>query len=283
MANHSHEAKLSIVLRTLLSFVLFVMVSLLSVAVCAKAVMINPKNIEKYLTSYEYSMGVSKSVTDYAADVYVQNGLSPENLELIFDCENVKQPVLAYAAYQITSTIGYTKDSYIEEIDKVCKAFDDDLKAQVTASGQTLNENKSNDISTSVRDYFKSEIEIVYINQIKTVMNVGSVATAVIIGISAFFTFSAALILFFIGTKRYRSIRAIAISFISAGLFNIILAFIVYIISLIKHIDIYPIYLSTAFMDYIYSCIANTAVSGGLLLLISLIILTIIWKVRKES
>lgn len=283
MTNNSRESKVSKVLRFLLSFVLFGMISLLSLSICAKSVFLNPSKIEKFLTSYEYVNGIRNSVIDYADDFYIKNGLNSENLDEIFDYENTKKAVSSYASFNITSAIGYTNESYTDLINDICVDFDEDLKNQIENSGQNYNADKAAKISASVREFFKSEIDIPYIEQIKTVLNIGSVGANVILGVSAFFAVSTGLVLLFLGTKRYRSIRAVSCSFSTAGIFNVIIALTLYIISTVKNIDIYPIYLHNAFMNYFYMCIGNIALSGGVLILISLAVITAVWKIKKGS
>ncbi len=283
MTDNSREAKVSKVLRFILSFVLFGMISLLSVSICAKSVFLNPSKIEKILTSYEYVDGIRNSVIDYADDFYIKNGLDSENLDEIFDCENIKKVVSSYVSYNITSAVGYTNETYTDLINNICVDFDEDLKNQIENSGQQYNADKAEKISASVREFFKSEIDIPYIEQIKTVLNIGSVGANVIFGVSVFFAVSTGLVLFFLGTKRYRSVRAISCSFSTAGIFNVLIALTLYVISTVKNIDIYPIYLYDAFMSYFYMCIGDIALSGGVLILISLAIITAVWKIKKGS
>lgn len=283
MADSSHESKVSKTLRFLLSFALFGMISLLTVSICAKSVFLNPQKIEKNFTSYEYVGGVRESIINYANDIYIRNGLSSENLDKIFEFDRIEKTVSSYVSYNISSKVGYTNNSYTDLIDEICFDFDNDLKEQIKNSGQNGNSEKEKNISESVREFFKSEIDIAYIENIKSVLNIGSVAATAILCVSAFFAVAIGLILFFIGTKRYRSVRVIASSFMSAGIFNLIISVTVYIISTIKNIDIYPNYLYDAFMRYFYACAGDVAFSGGMLIFISLIIVTVGWKIKKGS
>lgn len=283
MADSSHESKVSKTLRFLLSFALFGMISLLTVSICAKSVFLNPQKIEKNFTSYEYVDGVRESIINYANDIYIRNGLSSENLDKIFEFDRIEKTVSSYVSYNISSKVGYTNNSYTDLIDEICFDFDNDLQEQITNSGQNGNSEKEKNISESVREFFKSEIDIAYIENIKSVLNIGSVAATAVLCVSAFFAVAIGLILFFIGTKRYRSVRAIASSFMSAGIFNLIISVTVYIISTIKNIDIYPNYLYDAFMRYFYACAGDVAFSGGMLIFISLIIVTVGWKIKKGS
>lgn len=77
--------------------------------------------------------------------------------------------------------------------------------------------------------------------------------------------------------RRYRSVSAVSISFLTAGFFEIFLAGIVLIISNLKKFDIYPVYLSDSFMHYFYTCILAVVVTGLLFIVISLAVSTLAW------
>ena len=277
----SPENKVSKVLRTLLSFALFVMIVVLSLSTSSKAVLLNKSRISNMFTSYEYVSSVKDSVVEYASDIYLKNGLDTSTLDEIFDYELVRDSVNSY----ISNDLGlgsYNESTYLEPIEKICSDLQGDITNQIGEKKLNNNEEKVSLIVKSVEDFFVNEIDISVTNE-KTMINIGSIALIVIICVSAFFTAATALVLAFIGTKRYRSIRAVGISFSSAGLFDIISSVIIYIILGIKHIDIFPLYLRELVMDYIYTGLNSFIISGCFLLLVSLIFSVIVWKVRKEK
>lgn len=278
----SHENKLSKTLRTLLSFALFVMLVLLSLSASSKAVLLNKNRIENMFTGYEYVSSVKGSVVDYTTDIYLKNGLDTGGIEEIIDEELVREAIDSYISNDFGLNSSDNENTYLEPIDSICDVIKSDITKQIAEKNFENNEENVSLIVKSVNDYFVNEIDISVTNE-KTLVNVGSIALIVVLCVSAFFTLSIALILFFIGTKRYRSIRAIGISFASAGLFDIFSSIIIYIILQIKHIDIFPIYLRELVMNYIYSGLGSFIISGCFLLLISLIFSVIVWKVRKEK
>ncbi|MCH5320975.1 MAG: hypothetical protein J1E36_04385 [Eubacterium sp.] len=281
MAN-SPENKMSKALRTLLSFALFVMIVVLSLSASSKAVLLNKTRIIDMFTSYEYVSSVKNSVVEYASDIYLKNGLDASTLDEIFDYELIRDSIKSYVSNDLGLGSNYNESTYLEPIESICGVLQSDITKQIGEKKLNNNEEKVSHIVKSVEDFFVNEIDISVTNE-KTMINMGSIALIVVICVSAFFTAATALVLAFIGTKRYRSIRAIGISFASAGLFDIISSIIIYIILGIKHIDIFPLYLRELVMDYIYTGLNSFIISGCFLLLVSLIFSVVVWKVRKEK
>ncbi len=278
----SHENKLSRTLRTLLSFALFVMIVLLSLSVSSKAVLLNKTKIEALFTDYEYVSSVKDSVAQYTTDIYLKNGLDADSVNKIIDERLIKDSIRSYISNRLGIDSSDNENTYLEPIGNICDVIESDIIKQIADKGIENNKENISPIINSLNKYIVNEIDISVANE-KAIVNVGSIALIVISCVSAFFTASISLVLVFIGTKRYRSIRAVGISFVSAGLFDILSSLIIYIILQIKHIDIFPLYLRDLVMKYIYSGLGGFIISGCFLLLISLIFSVIVWKVRREK
>lgn len=278
----SHENKLSRTLRTLLSFALFVMIVLLSLSVSSKAVLLNKTKIEALFTDYEYVSSVKDSVAQYTTDIYLKNGLDADSVNKIIDERLIKDSIRSYISNRLGIDSSDNENTYLEPIGNICDVIESDIIKQIADKGIENNKENISPIINSLNKYIVNEIDISVANE-KAIVNVGSIALIVISCVSAFFTASISLVLVFIGTKRYRSIRAVGISFASAGLFDILSSLIIYIILQIKHIDIFPLYLRDLVMKYIYSGLGGFIISGCFLLLISLIFSVIVWKVRREK
>lgn len=281
MAN-SPENKSSKILRMFLSFVLFLLIVLVNISVCAKTVFLNKNDIEHMFTDYEYVSSVKSSVLEYTADIYTMNGLDSSSLDSVFSDSAVKEAVKAYVAGNIGSSPGYNEDTYFESVRNICDLLEADLTRQVKEKGLKNDTKAIQDIKQYVNNYFVDELDVSH-PKAKTVINTGSIASVAVLCIGLFFVIAVGLTLFFIGTKRYRSVRAIGISFYTAGLFEILIFAVACIVFEIKHIDIFPAYLREHVMNYIYHCISSVAVSGCFLLFIGLIISVIVWKIRWRN
>lgn len=276
----SRENKVSVVLRVLLSFVLFALVVVISLAFCAKMTVLNKDAIVNRFASYEYVSEVKNSTVQYVSDVYVRNGLDCDKLNDIIDDELVRDSVKTYIAGNIGSENVYNEITYTESVDGICDSVESDIRDQIKLKGLEYNESKVSEIKESVNSYLLNEIEVGF-SGLKTAMNVGAIATTVIISVGAFFALAAFLILVFIGKVRYRSVRAAGISFYAAGFYEIIISIMVFIIFKFKHLDIFPIYLRELVMDCIYSCAGSIAAAGFTALLAGLIISVAVWKMKR--
>lgn len=276
----SRENKVSVVLRVLLSFVLFALVVVISLAFCAKMTVLNKDAIVDRFASYEYVSEVKNSSVQYVSDVYVRNGLDCDKLNDIIDDELVRDSVKTYIAGNIGSENVYNEITYTESVDGICDSVESDIRDQIKLKGLEYNESKVSEIKESVNSYLLNEIEVGF-SGLKTAMNVGAIATTVIISVGAFFALAAFLILVFIGKVRYRSVRAAGISFYAAGFYEIIISIMVFIIFKFKHLDIFPIYLRELVMNCIYSCAGSIAAAGFTALLAGLIISVAVWKMKR--
>ena len=276
----SRENKVSVVLRVLLSFVLFVLVVVISLAFCARMTVLNKDAIVDRFASYEYVSEVKNSTVQYVSDVYVRNGLDCDKLNDIIDDELVRDSVKTYIAGNIGSENVYNEITYTESVDGICDSVESDIRDQIKLKGLEYNESKVSEIKESVNSYLLNEIEVGF-SGLKTAMNVGAIATTVIISVGAFFALAAFLILVFIGKVRYRSVRAAGISFYAAGFYEIIISIMVFIIFKFKDLDIFPIYLRELVMDCIYSCAGSIAAAGFTALLAGLIISVAVWKMKR--
>lgn len=276
----SRENKVSVVLRVLLSFVLFAIVVVISLALCTKMTVLNKDAIVDRFASYEYVSEVKNSTVQYVSDVYVRNGLDCDKLNDIIDDELVRDSVKTYIAGNIGSENVYNEITYTESVDGICDSVESDIRNQIKLKGLEYNESKVSEIKESVNSYLLNEIEVGF-SGLKTAMNVGAIATTVIISVGAFFALAAFLILVFIGKVRYRSVRAAGISFYAAGFYEIIISIMVFIIFKFKHLDIFPIYLRELVMDCIYSCAGSITAAGFTALLAGLIISVAVWKMKR--
>lgn len=276
----SRENKVSVVLRVLLSFVLFALVVVISLAFCAKMTVLNKDAIVDRFASYEYVSEVKNSTVQYVSDVYVRNGLDCDKLNDIIDDELVRDSVKTYIAGNIGSENVYNEITYTESVDGICYSVESDIRDQIKLKGLEYNESKVSEIKESVNSYLLNEIEVGF-SGLKTAMNVGAIVTTVIISVGAFFALAAFLILVFIGKVRYRSVRAAGISFYAAGFYEIIISIMVFIIFKFKHLDIFPIYLRELVMDCIYSCAGSITAAGFTALLAGLIISVAVWKMKR--
>lgn len=283
MSENSHDSKGNRRVRAFLSFVLCVLIILFSLSVCFKAVFTNASYMEEKLTSFSYVNSYREDVTAFASDCFVKNGIPDNNLENVITQDKAQELTEVYINSILKVKVGITADTVNQSVDGLRADIDSEIKQQIKNTDYVYNENTSQNISKKIADYASERLNIPYASYLETIANIGSVAGAVASVILAVFGIILAVIIYFVGARRYRSVRAIGISFMSAGFFDLFLSLIVIIISRVKNVDIFPLYLRQAFMSYVYGSVGAVALAGGILLLVSLVFITFVWKMKRDE
>lgn len=284
MTSSNGESRLILSLRTILSFLLAIDIAVVGMAVCFSANFLNSSKIEKCFNDYSYISGVRENIISFVDDAYLCNGLDSENVEEIISIDAVKEIVEGYSGYYITQRVGFDENLYVKSINTICDNLRVDIKEQIKLTNQTENTAAVDNLVKVISDYFIEEVNIPGISKLETVLNIGVPASYGVLGGSLFLFIAMGLILIFLGDKeyRYRSVSAVSISILTAGIFEILLACIVLIISNLRKFDIYPIYLYDSFMHYFYTCVLTVAVTGLLLIVVSLTVSTLAW-IKKSK
>lgn len=282
MSSEAPETKLVKALRTILSFIFAAVISTVSIACCFSASFLKPENVEKSFTSYNYTDGVRQNLLTYVDSYYQKSGFDTDKLGEIISYDAVKEAVTNYAGCYISQRVGFVEENYIQSIDKMIDGIKEDMLVQIKLTRQNNNEAMLNTALTSIKNYFTSEIAVKGSDKLSAVFNIGRPVMYAIIGAGVFLFVFITLILYFLGEKKYRSLRAITISFMTAGLFDICLAVIVLVISRLKKFDIYPIYLYDEFIRYVNTCIGTVVVAGFLCIMLSFIAAAITWKKKNK-
>lgn len=269
--------------RSVMSFLLFVFVTILSILLCAKSVFIDVDFIKSQFISYDYISSLNENISDYISDEFVKNGISNENVDKLITYSFCEELVDQYISGQIDSDSGFTAQSVEQSVDNIKDNLILEIEQQVKNAGLKYNKDAGERLVENICAYINSQISIQGIERAKAIINVASVA--LIVGIIVLFIFVAVFcaITFFIGKVRYRSVRAISIGFLSSGVFQVLMSIVVYIIFYLKHIDIYPLYLRGALMSYIYGSAQAVALYGAGLIIISFVLSTLVWRMKKKT
>ncbi|MCM1114308.1 MAG: hypothetical protein NC397_02295 [Clostridium sp.] len=284
METAAPETKLVKALRTIFSFILAVIISILSMAICFNACFIRDSHIEEYFTDYEYSDGVKSNVVQYIKDVYEKNGLNTDNIDSIVTYEKIHNMVVDYSGYYITGRVGFDESLYTEDIDALCENIKSDIELQIKQSNQNNDADAVNRFRDTINDYIKSHIEITGIKYIQSIINIGTLASYAVIGVGIVLFIFVILVLYFMSDKsmRHISLRSISISFLTAGIFEICLGIIVKIISQARRFDVYPIYMFNQLMKYVNNAVAIVMVSGVAAIVISILFAAAAWKKKQK-
>lgn len=278
-----NEAKTSSALRILLSFCLCAFVVLLSVSSVAKGTALNPQKIEEQFTSYTFVSGVKKSVNQFANDIYLKNGLTDGREKEFFSYEEIDKTVSAYVGSRLNPNSGYAENTYKKNIEDLCAGFEKEIVNSLEKEKISYKNEDVKRITDATEEYFVSRIDMPYMDFLQTAVNIGGAASTIVTAIGLIFAVSIFFVTIFIGKKRYRSVKAVSAGFLSAGIIDLTACLIVYIISNLKIIDIYPMYLREIFMRHFYNSAGSLALAGGFIIAGALVILSAAWKLKRKD
>lgn len=269
--------------RGVMSFLLFVFIFLLNTAICAKCVFVNPEFIKSSFVDYDYVSGYCEDINCYARDLFFKDGLACDKVGDILSYDFCYTLTEKYIGAQLGNDSGYVEATVQSTIDEVRQPLASLIESEASAASKKYSAEVGEKAADEICNYITERMSITGMEKLKAVLNAGSVASLVAIAGTGMFTLAFCLITFFIGSTRYRSLRAISIPFLSVGILDICLSLMSIVILHFKSIDIYPLYLRGALMSCIYGGVQSFILFGAGCIIISLILSTIVWKMKRVS
>lgn len=283
MSRKLHDSRSDFRSRNILAFCLFVVLGILSVACVTKTVVLNGNTVQNQFTDYNVTSAFRQNLVDYTSDTFTKNGLDSSNISNVITQEKAEKIIASFAAGQFRAKAGYTSKSYSTDIDELINDIKSELEAQITASGFEKNENVENAQLKKIRAFIENSLKLPKTKLIETAMNLGKVAADIFLAVAIFLTVVFASMLYFTGNIKYRSVRSLGAAFCASSIGDLIVSLIAVIILNVKSIDIFPAFLKSALDNYIYTAVGAIAACGLVLLLISLVLLAISWKLKREN
>lgn len=283
MSRKLHDSRSDFRSRNILAFCLFVVLGILSVACVTKTVVLNGNTVQNQFTDYNVTSAFRQNLVDYISDTFTKNGLDSSNISNVITQGKAEKIIASFAAGQFRAKAGYTSKSYSTDIDELINDIKSELEAQITASGFEKNENVENAQLKKIRAFIENSLKLPKTKLIETAMNLGKVAADIFLAVAIFLTVVFASMLYFTGNTKYRSVRSLGAAFCASSIGDLIVSLIAVIILNVKSIDIFPAFLKSALDNYIYTAVGAIAACGLVLLLISLVLLAISWKLKREN
>ena len=268
MSRKLHDTKNDFKSRNILAFCLFVVLGILSVACVTKAVLLNGSVVQNQFTDYNVTSVFRQDLIDYTSDSFIKNGLDSSNVSNVITQAKAEKIISSFAAGQFRAKAAYTKS---------------ELEEQISASGFEKNESVQNAQLEKIRSFIDNSLKLPKTKLIETAMNMGKIAADIFLAVAIFLTLVFGSMLYFTGNTKYRSVRSLGAAFCASSIGDLIVSLIAVIILSVKSIDIFPAFLKSALDNYIYTAVGAIAVCGAVLLLISLALLAISWKLKREN
>lgn len=283
MSSDSHDVRADFRNRKILAFFLFLIIGLLDIAICMQSVMLNSTQIEKQFTTYACTSSFRQNIITYTQDNYTENGISGDNIEEIITQDKAQELVETYAASQFKSKIGFTQDTVDSAVDELIEEIKADIVQQTETAGFDAEESQIDAVCDEISEYITSQLDIPGMTYIDSILNVGGIVSKVVLAVAVFFMLVFAAMLYFTGKRRYRSVRSIAVSFAAAGITDLAVCVMALVTFAVKSVDIYPDFIKQAFDGYVNTSIGAVAVCGGVMLLVSLVLEALSWKLKKNN
>ena len=277
MSRKLHDTKNDFKSRNIRAFCLFVVLGILSVACVTKAVLLNGSVVQNQFTDYNVVSVFRQDLIDYTSDSFIKNGLDSSNVSNVITQAKAEKIISSFAAGQFRAKAGYTSKSYSSDVNSLMNDIKSELEEQISASGFEKSESVQNAQLEKIRSFIDNSLKLPKTKLIETAMNMGKIAADI------FLTLVFGSMLYFTGNTKYRSIRSLGAAFCASSIGDLIVSLIAVIILSVKSIDIFPAFLKSALDNYIYTAVGAIAVCGAVLLLISLALLAISWKLKREN
>ncbi len=286
-SNHSHhsssERKGTKFARNFLAFILFVSILVLSFSLCTGFVFLNADRVSEIFTNNTYVTAFRQDVLQYAEDLCDEAYIPYDSVEQELTYDVIYDIATSYAGGNLCNDEMYTDTTYQSRIN--------DLQNNLTASTQEmlksyeLDFDKADveDFSSRVCKYVKEKTEFAYLDYLKKTTNIGRTAAIAAGVVSVIFVLVTALIIFYTGKRRYRSIRAITYSLTASSLFQLLMVIAFEVFKKFKTLVIYPVYLCESVMGFVGRCEITVLISAVISFIPALIFMVFVWRFKRNE
>lgn len=291
MSNKKHhltrtgETKSIVAWRNVISFLLFISITILSVSACGKAFILNQEKIANCLIGKDYVESLYEDTRQYAYDLCDECSIPTDSVDEVLTFESIFDINEAYICGNLGSFEAFHKGTYETRIDGFNERLNESTNKMIEKQieGYSVGKNDIEHFSKNVSDYVKNCVEIKAMSKLQTVTNVGKIALVVLIAVSAIISVILILICLLISNKKYRGLRAISYSFISASMLNLVAVIGAEIVKRTKTLYFFPTYLCDAAMDFVNSSIFAVFCNALVLISVAFVIITVGWRLKRDD
>ena len=266
---------------------LFLSIAATAVFAGVKISVLNETVISDVFTNSEYVDALYEDVLDYSRDMCMKNGIPQDYLKDTITYKNIKSIQKAYISGVLLKDESYSETTYSDKINKLCSRLETKTAEMIKNNDIEVSEKQvdvgAKTFSKEIATYLKGKVELSFVSDIQGILNVSTPVINVGIGLFAVLAFAFFLLTISIEGKNYRSIRPVAISFLSAALMNTLLVAFVGIVGIFKDLVIYPSYLCDSIHRYINTCAVTYLFEAFLLFFVGMIICALVWKLKREN
>lgn len=280
-SSHSHKGRS--IGPDIRSFLLFAFVVVLSMSVCARVFIVNPKMVSDMFTSKDYVDSLYDDVMQYATDECERCYIPASVVEDAISYDSVYNAQASYIHYALGTSNAYSVEAFDGNLDsiksKIIEAVDDFM----TNQGVDYKKANADNFANKITGYIQSKVQFAYMDKLQTLISVFKTLSVVMAVISAIITIALIASLYLDNQKKYRSIRRIAFSFEAAAIFDLLIVAAIAIVRIAKDLVIYPSYLCDAVMGYVNSIMIAVSLSAIVLVFVALVLMTAVWRIKRDE
>jgi hypothetical protein len=283
MSHRSSKSKNKKIGNMILAFLLFLAIAVLSLSTCARIVIANPNTIADIFTDKEYVNSLYLDIKQYAYDECEKSSVPTDGIDDAVNYDVIYNIEASYICYALGTSNSYNTQAFDDNIASFKENISSDMQNSLTTQGIKFNKNDVETFAQNISDYAQNKAQFKYLDKLETAVNLAKTMSLVFVVLSAIITLTLALILFFTASKRYRGLRNITYSLEASAVFDFVMVLAVAIVKATKELVIYPTYLCASVMNYVNSCMQTVALAGVVLFFTALVLMTIIWKLKRDE
>lgn len=284
--SHSEDTKKEVILKYFFSFITFVMLTVLSFLICARSVFFSPVFLEKSFTNYEYTMELYENIEDYAVSCCKSSNIDSYAVEKAITFETVKELNDAYISEKLKTDGKFNEETYDYFISDLKTTLQSLLEEQMEVSSVEINDAADKGIENMIEDitaYINRAVSVSHAEDIYSFIRVADIVLMIAAVVAAVITGAFAVIVCYIGEKRYRGIRYAAYSVGGSALINMVFAVILNAYSDSMKFTLYPNYLQFALENHINNAILALICASVSLFAVFVILLAVCWKLKRKN
>lgn len=286
-SNSKHDTKAIKLSRNIIAFFMFIIIFILSACICGKTVVLNTNKMAECLTDKAYNDALYADVKQFSDDLCSKYSLPKDIVDNSLTKTAVSDINKAYVYGNLCTVEEYNATTYQDKINELSveigKTVKQNIKAYRLSLGDSYSAEAVDVFAVKITDYLKKTVEIEYASKLQTTANIGSAGLVGGMIFSAIMLIVLMLAQISIGSKKYRSLRAVSYSFIAGGILNFVMVLGVEIVKLTKSLVIYPTYLCDAAMSFVQKSEATVALAGLACWALATVVIAIGWRLKRDE
>lgn len=273
--------------RSVLSFLLYLCVTLVALCTVFLSVTANPNTFIKEFTQPSYIADVKDDVLQFTRDLCFNNSLPDDFLDTTITYDKIYNLENAYVYGELGNSQEFTAESYSGLLsqfkDDVAASVNDMVSTQGIEIEETVKDTAVDTFAQQVANYTAKATSFGYMRQVKGFCNLSKTVCSIVIIVCLIAGIGLVIAIFSGTSRKYRATRSLSYAFSSSAVMNLIVALAIYIVKLTKTLVIYPTYLVDVFLRWVDDSFNSVLTCAGILAIIFVAFACVTLKMKRDS